>query len=83
MSDKIRELLAEYAHRAWSGWMAFLFDKSFVREDGSVVIPADLVARWKRQINTPYADLSAHEQDSDREEADKMLAILWGDLENG
>lgn len=75
MSER-REALAEYAHAAWSGWMAYLFARSLVHPDGSVTIPPDLVARWKRQVSTPYADLPPHEQDSDRDEADRMLAII-------
>lgn len=31
--------------------------------------------RWLRQVNTPYADLSEKEKDSDREWADKVLEI--------
>ncbi len=42
----------------------------------TVTIPAQMVARWTRQMNTPYADLPENEKESDREEADKIIAIL-------
>lgn len=71
-----REELASYAHQAWSGWMAYLFDKSKDHEDGSVTIPPDLVERWKRQLATDYENLSEQEKESDRAEADRMLEIF-------
>lgn len=72
----VREQLAAYAHEAWSGWMRYLFEKSRETVDGSVVIPPWAVARWTRQAATPYADLPENEKESDRDEADKMLAIV-------
>ena len=69
------EALAEYAHEAWSGWMRYLFSKSVVNEDGSVTIPREFVARWARQMDTPYHKLPENEKESDREEARKMLEI--------
>lgn len=76
-----REALAAYAHEAWSGWMNYLFDKSRMQGlDGcrrwEVVIPSDLVERWRQQVRTKYADLSEEEKESDRAEADKTLAIM-------
>lgn len=83
MNDK-REALAEYAHEAWSGWMHYMFEKgSFWRshdEEGNelrvYVMPQWAVERWMRQANTSYADLPESEKDSDRQEADRMLAII-------
>ncbi len=54
--------------------MTYLFARSTYTF--SVVIPPPLVDRWTRQINTSYDDLSPSEQDSDRAEADKFLAII-------
>lgn len=84
MSDK-REKLAEYAHDAWAGWMKYLFEKghfttAFVGIDMPTervwVMPGWAVERWQRQMNTPYAELSESEKESDRQEADKMLEII-------
>lgn len=72
----VRELLAEYAHEAWSGWMKYLFEKCELGAGGSVVMPDWAVKRWARQANTKYADLSPEEKESDRTEADRMLAIV-------
>lgn len=72
----VRERLAALEHEQWSGWMMWLFKRSALHADGSVTIPPDLVARWKRQMLTDYAALSEDEQRSDLAEADKVLALL-------
>ncbi len=56
--------------------MKWLFSCSQHNEDGSVTIPREKVERWKRQMETPYDQLSEQEQNSDRREADKVLEIL-------
>lgn len=81
----LREQLAALAHEQWSGWMRYLFSRcSTAHETGGpgfsisgvgYHIPSEWAARWKRQIDTPYADLSDAEKDSDRKEADRVLAI--------
>lgn len=74
--SKVREMLAAYAHEAWSGWMNYLFDKSIHNSDGTVTIPKWAVDRWKRQAYTPYKELPEEEKKSDLAEADKMLKIV-------
>lgn len=71
-----RERLAEYAHAAWAGWMRYLFEKSIQVKGGAVTIPIWAANRWKRQMDTEYDDLPEKEKESDRHEADKMLAIM-------
>ena len=71
----MKELLAEHAHKMWSGWMKYMFSKSH-RIDGVVVIPAWAVDRWTRQMNTPYKDLPKSEKESDRAEADKIMELI-------
>lgn len=73
----LREQLAALAHdEQWTGWMEYLFGLSRRNPDGSVTIPAEHVARWMRQMATPYAQLSEQEKNSDREEADRVLALI-------
>jgi hypothetical protein len=43
-----------------------------------MTIPAWAVERWTRQMNTEYSGLAEPEKDSDRREADKFLAVLYG-----
>lgn len=87
-TNNLRESLAKYAHQAWAGWMEYLFAKSIYHEGcikcnsdkGEYIIPRWAVERWKRQMNTPYEELSEEEKQSDREEADRMIEIMKGDV---
>ncbi len=74
----LQEQVADYAHEAWAGWMRYLFGKSTHQDDGTVVIPASLVDRWTRQMQTPYAELPESEKESDRKEARKIIEIIIG-----
>jgi hypothetical protein len=71
-----REALADLEHDRWSRWMKYQFSKGTFNDDGSWTMPAESVERWKRQMETPYADLTESEKDSDRREADKTLKVL-------
>jgi hypothetical protein len=75
---KANEELAAYAHDAWTGWMKYLFEQSQRNADGSVTIPSNLVARWERQMTTPYAELPEAEKESDRIEACKIMRVFLG-----
>lgn len=74
--ETLRDKLAAYAHLAWSGWMLYMFSKTSVGHDGAVTFPAEVMARWRRQARTDYADLPPNEQASDLLEADTILAII-------
>ncbi len=41
-----------------------------------MVIPADLAARWEKQIATPYANLTETEKQSDRDQVQKYLPVI-------
>lgn len=74
--NELREKLAELAHDQWVGWMRYLFSKGIFNDDGTWTMPAWAVVRWRWQMETPYSELSENEQDSDRSEADKFLAVI-------
>jgi hypothetical protein len=73
----LRDALAAYAHDTWSRWVRYQFTIGTKNPDGSFTIPPDKVARWDRQMNTPFDELPPDETPSDYEEADKILAILY------
>lgn len=66
------EILAAIEHERWSGWMKHEF--SLQREP--LTMTAESYASWNRQANTPYADLSEDEKESDRREVRKTLAAI-------
>ena len=72
----LREELSRIQHDIWTHWMSYLFSVSIHNDNGTYTIPADQVARWNRQIVTPYNELPEMEKDGDREQADKILTIL-------
>lgn len=72
----MRELLAALAHEQWSKWTKYLFDQCDFNEDFTVTIPTDLVLRWLKQMDTRYGDLPESEKESDRHQADEMIAVL-------
>lgn len=72
----IREALATLAHEQWSGWMGWLYQFGEWQLDGRFIVNAERAQRWRRQMGTPYMELSEDERDNDRREADRVLAIL-------
>ena len=77
--EEIREMLAAQEHERWSRWMKYLFSKCYGL-DKAMVIPAESVEHWQRQIDTPYAKMSEEEKDSDRKEADNTLRLIEAHL---
>lgn len=75
-SPEILNRLAAVEHERWAHWQRYLHDQCERRDDGALVIPADLVRRWEEQIETPYSDLSAEEQRSDQEQVLKYLPVV-------
>lgn len=67
------ERLASIEHERWAHWQRYMHSKAEQRPDGSMVIPADLVAQWSRQIETPYEALTPEERESDREQVRRYL----------
>ena len=73
---RLTEQLAAIEHARWSHWQRYLHNKGVRQSDGSLLIPAELVARWERQIETKYADLDETEKESDREQVRKYLPLI-------
>ncbi len=74
--DALVERLAAIEHERWSHWQRHLHDQGQRHPDGSITLPADLVARWEQQIATDYAGLSPEEKESDRVQVRRYLPII-------
>lgn len=70
------EELAKKEHESWSHWMNYLFSRCSQTADGSMIIHPDLVKRWQRQAETPYADLTEREKQADRNRVNLILPII-------
>ena len=71
--EAVLERLAAIEHERWAHWQRYIHSRAEQLPDGSMVIPADLVARWSKQIETPYEALTAEERESDREQVRRYL----------
>jgi hypothetical protein len=69
------EPLAAIEHERWSHWQRYMHSKC-IPQDGALLIPAELVQRWERQLNTPYAGLTDKEKESDREQVRVYLPLI-------
>jgi len=63
---EIIEELADIEHRQWAHWTKYMLDN----------LTDENIERWRRQIDTPYAELTDKEKDSDRVWACKVLAVV-------
>ena len=70
------EALASIEHERWAHWQRYVHGKGQLQADGSLLIPADSVQRWERQIATPYTALSEEEKKSDRDQVQRYLSII-------
>ena len=60
---EIVERVAALEHEQWAHWTAYMLDN----------LTPENIARWKRQIDTPYDRLTEQEKESDRRWAQKHL----------
>jgi hypothetical protein len=70
------EALAALEHDRWAHWQRYVHDQGQRQPDGSLMLPADLVDRWERQINTRFENLTTEEKESDREQVRKYFPLL-------
>ena len=60
------EKFAALEHEQWAHWTRYMLDN----------LTPENIERWRRQIDTPYAQLTEAEKDSDRVWADKVAIII-------
>lgn len=75
-ADAFVDRLAAVEHERWAHWQQYVHDQCTPTEDGSLIIPADLVARWSTQIATPYEELSEAEREGDRAQVRRYLPLI-------
>ena len=78
---ELTDELAALEHRRWARWQKYLHEKCERRLDGTMVIPAELVARWERQIATRFVDLGDGEKESDREQVREYLPVIANEID--
>lgn len=78
--SELTEQLAQIEHSRWCHWQQYMHKQCNRGADGSLTIPPNLVARWERQMATPYASLTESEKESDREQVRKYLPLVLKSL---
>lgn len=83
---KIKEWREEFVekgaaieHDRWARWQKYFFSKCDMECEGEkcfLTLPSILLMRWQRQIDTPYAELSEQEKESDRKETRNYLPLV-------
>lgn len=89
MTEKeLIEKLAEAMHSIWAHWMTWMFENGGEMQDGGGeyycwMMHQAKYKRWHRQANTPYAELSEEEKESDRKVAKEHVGWLIADFRVG
>jgi hypothetical protein len=81
--DETVDQLAAIEHERWAHWQRYVHDHCERLDDGSLVIPATLAARWAAQIEMTYAELTEQEKDSDREQVRRYIPVVISALFTG
>jgi hypothetical protein len=81
----LHEKLSDIQHDIWSHWMQYMFTKAPINPDGTWTMPAWAVERWQRQMNTPFANLTEQEKQSDRNVIDEfhIMDVITQEYING
>ncbi|MBY2937187.1 hypothetical protein [Rhizobium leguminosarum] len=74
--SEIIDTLATIEHERWAHWQRYLHSTAIAQPDGSLLLPADLVKRWERQIATTFDQLSSDEKNSDREQVMRYFPLV-------
>jgi hypothetical protein len=70
------EQLAAVEHERWSQWQRHVHSQCRRQPDGSLLLPADLVARWEQQIAAKYPELDDTDKERDREQVRRYLPLI-------
>lgn len=75
-SNQLLEELSAIEHERWAHWQRFMHEHGERQPDGGLLLPSELISKWDRLINTPYAKLTIDEQESDREQVRRYLPVI-------
>jgi len=59
---EVRSKLAIGVHKLWVFWVESIFTEGTLQEDGSLLIPADVVSRYKKHMKCNFKDLAVDYQ---------------------
>lgn len=76
--DKLKEELAAIEHERWSDWQRYCHSKMTNLSCSPLYmsLPMKDYDHWRRQIATPYAELTEAEKQSDRNQVDRYWHLI-------
>ncbi|MER8522975.1 hypothetical protein [Mesorhizobium sp. M0220] len=74
--DAAIDRLAAIEHDRWAHWQDYVHRAGERLPDGRIILPADQVARWDRQIATCFSNLNDAEKESDRDQVRRYLPAI-------
>ena len=76
--QELREQLAAIEHERWADWQAWCHKvlREMIRYNDMESNLEEILSRWEKQIETPYAELSEAEKQSDREQVDRYWHLI-------
>ena len=75
--DELLETLASVEHERWAHWQSYMHSKCVpYGENGALLISAEFVKQWEKQLATPYSKLTDAEKESDREQVRRYLPLI-------
>lgn len=89
VDNELREQLAAIEHERWGDWQKYMHsqggqpplwdDEAKETAKNGLWFSREQIDRWRKQINTPYEQLSEREQASDMEQVDRYwpLVLAW------
>jgi len=70
------EILAATMHDVWARWAKYFIESCSTNSNGQLILPANRVAIWKRQMETPYQYLTEADKERDRKIAREVLEVI-------
>jgi len=74
VSDQLVEKLAAIEHERWADWQSWCH--KVLREHCPSPELEQVLARWDKQIATPYQELTEQEKESDREQVQRYIHLV-------
>ena len=75
------EKFADIEHQRWADWQKYLHSCTHLNDRGEICFNSyRQFEHWKRQIETPYAELTEEEKESDRKQVKRYWSIIAKDL---
>lgn len=78
----MREALARHVYRMWRGWVVGVLAAG-KEMDGGLLVPAEVVSRWRRLAGMAYDDLPEGDRAGFDMEAARVMGVVLTEMLGG